>query len=116
MSPFDILLVAHLVGDYLFQTSWMAAHKAKYWMPLLTHVLVYTTTVALLAWIGFGGLTLWGILLIAVSHVILDRRTFVAWWVRHIMRVKGDQQNWLMIMADQVFHIFILALVLQLFH
>lgn len=111
MSPFDILLVGHLIGDYLFQTSWMAANKAKRWGPLLAHVFVYTSTVYAISF-GFGGLSIPGILLIFVSHLLLDRRTFVEWWVTRIMRAPDGESRWLMIVVDQIFHIIFLALAL----
>jgi len=114
MSPFDILLLGHLIGDYLFQTSWMAVNKAKKWTPLIIHSLIYTLAVGVVAWLGFGGLSVWGILLVLASHIFLDRRTFVAWWVRTIMRSTGKEAGWLSIMADQVFHLIILAVALKI--
>lgn len=113
MSPFDVLLLGHLIGDYLFQTSWMAANKAKNWTALFTHAFVYTAAVGIVAWIGFGGLSIWGILLVFGLHSFFDRRTFVVWWVRTIMTAKGKESGWLIIMADQVFHLLTLALALQ---
>ncbi|WP_102348178.1 DUF3307 domain-containing protein [Bacillus sp. Marseille-P3661] len=113
MSPFDILLIGHLIGDYLFQTSWMAANKAKKWSALLTHSFVYTLAVAVVAWIGFGGLSVWGILLVFGLHVFFDRRTFVAWWVRTIMTSTGKESGWLSIIVDQTFHLITLWLALM---
>lgn len=112
-SSFDILLLAHLVGDYLLQTEWMAKYKAERWLPLLTHCLVYTTVVALFAFLWLPeGLSMWGIALVFVSHVILDRRTLVALWYKRIMRVTDEKSKWLMIVADQIFHLIVLALAL----
>lgn len=114
MSEFDYLLIAHFIGDYLFQTSWMAMNKARKWLPLLTHSFVYTAVIGIVAWIGFGGLSLWGLSLVFVAHVFLDRRTFVEWWVRTIMTSKGKESMWLGIIADQVFHLVILAVALYI--
>ncbi|RFU69542.1 DUF3307 domain-containing protein [Peribacillus saganii] len=111
MSAFDILLIGHLIGDYLFQTNWMAMNKAKKWDALLVHSAVYTLCIALIAWIGFGGLSLLDILIILLSHIFLDRRTFIVWWVRNVMRSDPNAVGWLVIMTDQVFHIIILGLV-----
>lgn len=36
------LISAHMAGDYLFQTHWMAAGKLGSWWPRFIHVLVYT--------------------------------------------------------------------------
>lgn len=113
MSPFDSLLVAHLIGDYLFQTSWMAMNKAKKWDALFVHCLVYTLTIWIVAWLTFGGLSVWGILFIFLTHLFLDRRTFILWWTRNIMKT-GDNPGWLAIMADQVFHIIVLAVAIYI--
>lgn len=114
MTPFAYLIIGHLIGDYLFQTSWMAANKAKQWLPLLTHSFVYTLSVSLVAYIGFGGLSILGIAFIFLSHVFLDRRTFVSWWAENIMGAKTKEVAWLKIAADQVFHIIVLAISLTL--
>ncbi|MFT9847146.1 DUF3307 domain-containing protein [Aneurinibacillus sp. REN35] len=112
-SAFDILLLAHLVGDYLLQTEWMAKYKAERWLPLLAHCLVYTMVVALFAFLWLpDGLSTWGIALIFISHIILDRRTLVAFWYKRIMRVTDASSKWLMIIVDQTFHLLALALAL----
>jgi len=112
-SAFDILLLAHLIGDYMLQTEWMAKYKAQRWIPLLTHCVVYTVVIACMAyWFIPGGLSLWAILFVFVTHVLLDRRTFVYIWYRKIMRVTEDGSKWLMIICDQTFHLIVLALAL----
>jgi len=113
MSPFDYLILAHLLGDYPLQTSWMALNKANKWLPLLSHAALYAAMVELISWAGFGGLTFWQLLTIFLAHVLLDRRTFVAWWVKIIMRTNLSENKWLGIMVDQTFHVVILALVLH---
>lgn len=112
MSPFDFLLLAHLLGDFPLQTSWMAKNKTNMWLPLLTHSALYTAMMEFISWFGFGGLALWQLLTIFLAHVFLDRRTFVAWWVNQIMRTNLSENRWLGIMVDQVFHVAILAIIL----
>ena len=113
MSPFDFLLLAHLLGDFPLQTSWMAINKMNKWLPLLAHSIVYTAVIGIIALVGFGGLAPWQLLIIMLAHVILDRRTLVEWWILHIMRTNLSENRWLGIMVDQVFHVTILALILQ---
>nr|WP_285851213.1 DUF3307 domain-containing protein [Sporosarcina aquimarina] len=105
------MLIGHLIGDYLLQTSWMAAGKATKWAPLLTHCFVYTSAVSASLLIDTGMIPLWVVAIIFVSHVILDRRRFVAWWSMTIMGVKHGEPAWLLIMADQIFHIIVLAII-----
>lgn len=113
MTPFIYLLLGHFVGDYLFQTTWMAENKARQWSALLIHCTIYTLTVALFAHWGDLDLPLVAYALLFLSHVALDRRTFVVWWNKTIM--KNTTQNWLFIMTDQIFHILVLALLVHYF-
>jgi hypothetical protein len=109
MEPFNLLFLAHLIGDYLFQTSWMAKYKATRWVPLLMHCFVYTFIISVFAWLTFGGLSSAAIAFIFITHVIIDRRTLVAWWVRNIMTARGPEAAWLSIVVDQTFHLLVLA-------
>ncbi len=111
MNHFDLLLVAHLIGDFLFQTNWMAKNKAHKLLPLIAHTALYTLIVAFIAWLSFGGLPLWGILTIFITHTLLDNRIFISWWVQSIMKLTGNDSVWLKIVVDQVFHILVLAIV-----
>ena len=113
MNLFEALFVAHFVGDFLFQTSWMAKHKATRWGPLFTHVAVYTASVAVAGWLD-GGLSGWAIALVFATHAFLDRRGFVQWWARRIQGVTRLEDRWLLVVTDQVFHIIVLALAVAL--
>lgn len=109
MTLFEVLFLAHLVGDFLFQTTWMAINKATKWIPLLAHVVVYTTIVTVAAYFFGTGLSFSAIAFVFIGHIILDRRVFVAWWVRNIQQSRDQSAGWLGIMADQIFHLLILA-------
>ncbi|MGI2327112.1 DUF3307 domain-containing protein [Planococcus sp. YIM B11945] len=109
MNQFDVLLIAHFIGDFLLQTGWMAKYKATKWVPLLTHVSVYTLVIGIAGFLS-GGLSVASISIIFIGHVLLDRKTFIAWWVRHIQTAKGPEHTWLSIVADQIFHIILLAI------
>ena len=118
MSLFDWRLVGHLAGDFLLQTDGMAGHKAREWRWMFTHVGVYMVpvTLATLLYAWQNSLSalpaLVGLLLMAATHVVLDRRDFTAWW----MRTVGISQNqpWLAIVIDQVFHILVLVIATQI--
>ena len=69
MSPFDFLLLAHLLGDFPLQTSWMAINKMNKWLPLLAHSILYTAVIGIIAGVGFGGLSPWQLLIIMLTHV-----------------------------------------------
>ncbi len=117
MSLFDWLLVGHLMGDFLLQTDKMAFYKLRNGHWLLWHVAVYMIAMTLIlsayAWtqpVPLGLVTLaW--LFILITHIFLDRRHFVPWWMER-MGVSPDQL-WLRIVVDQVFHLLSLAIVAQ---
>lgn len=117
MSLFDWLLVGHLVGDFLLQTDNMASFKAQNWYWMLRHTVVYVSVMAVIVGVYTldHAVSLWvpGIALLAIggTHVILDRRDFTQWWMRMI-GISPDRQ-WLSIVADQAFHLVILAAVAQ---
>lgn len=69
-------LIAHAVGDYLFQSHWMATEKTKRSVAALAHVVAYT--------LAFLPLTRSpaALLAIAASHFVIDRwrlARFVVW-------------------------------------
>lgn len=39
-----ILIIIHYVGDFMFQTEWMATGKSKSITVLMTHTFIYTAT------------------------------------------------------------------------
>ncbi|MGE5703358.1 MAG: DUF3307 domain-containing protein, partial [Clostridia bacterium] len=96
------------------QTSWMAMNKAKHWGALLVHSTVYTAVLVIAANVIWAKepLTIPAIAVIFIGHVILDRRTFVMWWLRHVTKAEGS--TWLAIMTDQVFHLLLIALAISL--
>ncbi len=106
MDVFAWLIVGHLTGDFLLQNRWMAEGKTTRWPPLLAHAAVYTLSVSLLA-LAAGGLSLPAIILIFLSHLVLDRRGFVLFWARRV--TDSAHVPWLVIVADQAWHILVLA-------
>lgn len=42
-----VLLVAHFVADFIFQSDWMALNKSKRWDALAVHVAVYAMVLGL---------------------------------------------------------------------
>lgn len=102
------LIIGHFVGDYLFQTNWMAFGKTQRILPLAIHALVYTISVALLA-LPAGGLTGQVIIILFLSHMVLDQRSFIRWWVK---TVNGKESpGWMNIIVDQTWHLLVLAAV-----
>jgi hypothetical protein len=107
MTLFDWLIAGHLIGDFIFQNRWMAEGKVQAWTPLLVHSAVYTGSVALVALMA-GGLSLSGILIIFLAHILQDRRVVIRFWAERV--TQGSDVPWLMVMLDQSWHVVFLAI------
>lgn len=60
------VLVAHLVGDYVLQSHWMATEKTKRWWPAIVHGVTYTLPFLLITRSPAA------LVVIAVTHVVID--------------------------------------------
>lgn len=131
LTPFEKLLVAHLVGDWILaQTNWEAQNKAKDWFAAWSHAFKWTVAMFLGTYWALGWPTslpfmAWlTVVLMGVLHAIIDRRWPVLW----LMRIKeylpvGDPwvggpsppimtpPFWLIICLDQVLHIVQVAVI-----
>lgn len=93
-----MLLLAHLIGDFVFQTAnWVTKKKNSFWWVFL-HALVH----ALLAYFLIGYWTLWLLpVIIFVSHTVID---FIKY------KVKTD--NLRSFIVDQLSHLIVITLVI----
>ena len=104
-------IYAHLIGDYLIQTDWMAAGKKRSSWICSVHVLTYLVPFL------FCGLEWWQLALIGVEHFAQDRTGIVVW----LMKAKGSAafatgpcSPWSIIVTDNVLHILWMAAVAAL--
>lgn len=114
-------LVAHMVGDYLFQTDWQARHKrggltgdGTSRRALWTHVSTYTLAfVPVLVWIGIDvsvGIAILAGVLIFLPHLVVDDGRVVDLYLRRVKR--ADVRNvGLATSVDQALHVLCLFLV-----
>lgn len=114
MTPFEILFVAHLVGDVLFgQTEYEAINKATRWRPCITHAAKWTLIIAAASIIaGWRGEVLFAasLFVMGVLHAIIDRRWPVVRLLRLVKGITDDPPDWLVIWTDQVLHIVQIAI------
>ncbi|WP_066225499.1 DUF3307 domain-containing protein [Formosa haliotis] len=107
IALFIKLLLAHLVGDFLLQpTKWVLDKerhklKSKY---LYAHIAIHA--IALLVVLQFNFDYIWGILLISISHYIIDA-------IKLYLTGKINSR-WLFI-ADQLAHLIIIAIAVRLY-
>jgi len=104
-------VVAHLVADWMFQNDWMAVNKIDLRHPA--------------AWVhaGFHAGFMWLIfpwyiaLLIGVTHLLIDTRKPVGWWMRVVKQTRRGPHYLIVEMGlDQVFHVVVLALVVLILY
>lgn len=114
IEVFGVLIVCHLVGDFLLQTDWQARHKQGGLGPdpvsrraLGAHVLTYMLAfLPALVWIGVERSPGWAVLIgfvIAVPHWVQDDGRLLD---AYMARVKGLAQtsSGLRVAVDQAFH------------
>lgn len=115
VEVFAVLIVSHLVGDFLLQTDWQARFKENGLGPkpehrraLASHVFTYMLAFfPALIWIGIETDALWALVIgvvIAIPHLIQDDRRLLD---AYMARVKGlaESSPGLRIAVDQAFHI-----------
>jgi hypothetical protein len=88
-------LICHLLGDYIFQSSWMAQNKTKAHWPAFVHALVYSLCFVPLCWgKPAHGFHAWGSMwTIFFSHFLIDRYRLARYvvWAKNWM---GPSRPW----------------------
>jgi len=106
-APFLIWgLVAHLVADWLFQSSYMAQYKTDLkhpasWVHAGIHFVLYLFVFP------------WPVaLLLALIHLLIDTRKPLQWWAKHVVPhpYEGEIAMHVIIWRDQALHVAFLAL------
>lgn len=79
-----ILLLCHLLGDYVLQTDYMAKNKRASWFVAYEHALFYTLPFTLVT------KSLWALLVILVTHCVIDHLGLAA----YVVRWKNQLGSW----------------------
>lgn len=66
------VLMAHMTGDYLFQSDYLASNKGKYNYILLAHSTLYTVGVMIISYIMNMELSLIDLFIILIIHFSID--------------------------------------------
>ena len=121
VSVFAAFLVAHMVGDYLFQTDWQARNKrgglsgrGESRRALVSHVTSYTIAfVPAFVWIGTeldAGWAVVAAVLVFLPHLGIDDGRIVRLYLSRVKRADGFDVG-LAASVDQSFHVLSLFLV-----
>jgi len=123
------LIIAHMLGDYVLQSHWMATRKRASSAVAVAHAVTYTAPFAVLSALGLLPLGLAGLAIIAGTHAVIDRFGLARWVVwaknqlaparfRHAQTATGYPDDvppwlsvWLLIAADNALHLTINAAV-----
>lgn len=113
-AAFDALLIAHITGDFLFQTEWQATRKGaglgdvEGRRALVHHVGTYSAAyLPTLAWVAAhrgGARALRVGVAVALPHLLIDDGRAVHWWLRHVKHVTTPEPM-LRLMVDQSAHV-----------
>jgi len=115
------IVLAHLVGDYLIQSHWMANEKTKRWWPAVAHAVTYTLPYLLVTRSPLA------LLVIGGTHAVIDRCRLARHvvWIKNQLAPRGPYRPaertatgypadtppwlsvWLMIIADNTLHLLI---------
>lgn len=112
---FVVLILSHLVGDYLFQTEWQAENKHGGLGPdpvhrraLVAHVATYGLAfVPALVWLAtdIGGWVAVAAVAILVPHFVQDDGRLLLWYLRVVKRTTAGASDFIFIAVDQTFHV-----------
>ena len=109
MTIFEKLLIAHFIGDWILQPTWMGIRKTSEWKVRFLHCLIYT--------ICFAWLSLPVCLWIFTTHYIIDSYKPLYWF----RKFRGDYKTmeefkesfstpagfFINVTLDQIFHILV---------
>jgi hypothetical protein len=105
--------VAHYFADFVLQSRWMGENKSKEWKPLLVHIAVYTSFMAVVCFFLLGPIGLVYAVLNGALHLVTDY--FSSRMSRKAYEEGKLNKFWLIIGADQLIHHLCLVLTLLLF-
>jgi uncharacterized membrane protein len=99
-------VIIHLVVDWLLQTEWMAVNKRSLKHPAAyVHSGLHTLGLLLIFpwWIALG---------VGVSHLLIDTRRPVTWWIDTIKQMPPTTPIYsqVEIWMDQIFHLLMLVI------
>lgn len=87
------ILLAHLVGDYLIQSHWMAIEKTRHWWPAAVHGATYTLPFLFIT-------TSWqALVVIGGTHAVIDRfrlAKYLVWarnWIAPVRFERGAESR-----------------------
>lgn len=90
MEIIGAIIIAHLVGDYLLQSHWMATQKTSKWLPAIVHGVTYTIPFLFITQSPLA------LLIIGGTHIIIDRFRLAKYfvWAKNQIAPKDFRYPW----------------------
>jgi hypothetical protein len=114
VEVFAVLIVSHLVGDFVFQTEWQATHKhgglgadSTKRRALTAHLTTYTLAFApAFVWLAItqGVVTVAVAAVVVIPHLVQDDGRLVALWLTRVKRTPSTDNELVFLAVDQSFH------------
>lgn len=84
------IILAHLIGDYLLQSHWMATQKVTRWWPAFVHGVTYTLPFLFITQSPLA------LIFIAGTHMVIDRYRLAKHlsFAKNFMAPKSYWPNW----------------------
>lgn len=84
------IILAHLVGDYVIQSDWMANEKTKRWWPAVAHGITYTIPYAFITQSPLA------LMVIAGTHILIDHYRLArhVGWIKNQAAPKSHRSAW----------------------
>lgn len=104
---FLLLISGHLLGDFYLQPTVLAKGKAKNFLALLLHSVIYTISIVIFLLPYISQYMLWFLLVLFVSHIVVD-------WIK-LQFLRMASQNTkikpMIFIVDQIVHIAIIFVI-----
>lgn len=90
IGPATGVLLAHLAGDYLLQSHWMAQEKTKRWLPAVLHAITYGLPFLLVTQSPLALAAIVG------THAVIDRYRLARHivWAKNLLAPKAHRHPW----------------------
>ncbi len=105
------MIIAHVLGDFTFQTSGIVKKKMEGSVGLFIHLIIVLFFYLLIGFFYFSSKYILAILIVFISHYIIDYLKIVLGRRYNISGVKAS----LSLIADQILHLFFMLFVFYMF-
>ncbi len=114
-TVFLILLFAHILGDFYFQSDKLAEEKNIYINKVLKHSLIYATLCVVLAVIFFNKIIMYIFIIMALSHFIIDLIKYLFIKKSSSKSNLNQEKERVIYCIDQLVHLVIISVLAILF-